>query len=127
MNKNSEFLESIPGFLSLIEKINTEGFFTNIETSITANIKKSTVSHLRISGTGYIPDKKEGAPAGIKPTVDINLIIQNVRNQLENQIKVKSFDLESKTYEWRKYSRDGDTIIGTLGTETNFHLTASFN
>lgn len=131
MSQKNNFIRAIPGFLDTIEKISQSGFFTEIQSIVqsksSSNSKNDGILGITIKGTGYIPENKVFLKKGINSLVDINDIIEKTKKMIsEDGIKIKSYTFESKTFDWNKYDRSGDKIIGKKGTQTNFCLMITF-
>jgi hypothetical protein len=123
-NRKRDLFRDLPGFLATIEEIIARGFFESFNVDLTS---MPGFMSMRITATGKIPDDPEkDLQDGVQPFVSIHRVMRS----LEDQVKKPEFRLtinECKidTKEWLKLGRDGETVMGSLGSETRLTLSVS--
>lgn len=113
-----------PDFLAAFEKIAKDGFFEELESTVSFQEGKPP-GHCRVRAVGYVPNHRKYAAPGCAVFVDPSTLLEKMRRLAkQNRVRHVNFGVESEP--WPLWNRGGNTAVGSRGTKTTLSLTVTF-
>lgn len=122
---SGDLFAEVPEFLAAFDHILKNGFFEDVQLSVSGKMMEGKINGCSIDATGCVPNDKKYDADGCGAIVDPRTIIASCRD-LSDKKQVKKVATKVETEDWPLYNDEEMEIIGSKGKRTHLSIHVIF-
>jgi hypothetical protein len=121
---SKELFAAVPEFMAAFTHILKNGFFEDIQLSVSGKMMEGKISGCFINATGCVPNDAKYDADGCGGIIDPEAVIASCREMATEQ-KVSNVTTKVETNDWLLYDDEGE-VIGSKGSRTELSICILF-